>query len=243
MALITARGGSKGLPRKNVLPLNGRPVVAWTVETALRTYSVDRVIVSTDDCEIADVCRQAGADVPFTRPASLAQDEAGHMDVVVHAIEWLAEHEKYHPDYVMLLQPTSPLRTAGDIESAVDIARRRNADSVISVCETHQHPHLIKRISEGGTLVDFVSGVPAAGSAERRRQDLPPAYFENGAIYLTKRDVLLNQRTFCPVRTYPYIMPPERSLQIDDAWDFKLIQAVLNMGDGKEASMNADAHR
>ena len=227
------------MPRKNVLPLGGKPVIVWTIEAALAAGCVDRVVVSTDDEEIAAVSREAGAEVPFVRPTSLAQDTSGHMDTVIHAVQWLAEHGAYAPEYVMLLQPTSPLRTAEDIESAWRLAVERDADSVISVCETHQHPHLVRKIGEDGTLVDFVTGSPAPGSSERRRQELPPAYFENGAIYLTKRDVLLEQRTFCPVRTYPYVMPPERSLQIDDAWDFKLAEAALKMGEGVEPRMNA----
>jgi CMP-N,N'-diacetyllegionaminic acid synthase len=227
LGLITARGGSKGVPCKNVLPLHGKAVITWTIDSALGAQSVGRVVVSTDDHEIADVCRRAGADVPFTRPASLAQDESGHMDVVVHAIEWLAQHEGYHPDYVMLLQPTSPLRTSEDIDAAWDVATKHAADSVISVCETHHHPYMIKRISTEGTLVDFVHGAAPAGASHRRRQELPPAYFENGAIYLTRTSILVEQKTFCPVRTFPYIMPPDRSLQIDTGWDLKLVEYIM----------------
>lgn len=230
LALITARGGSKGIPRKNVLPLGDKPVIVWSIKAALTSRSVDRVIVSTDDEEIAAISREHGAEVPFLRPTELARDDTGHMDVVIHAIEWLEREQDYRPDLVLLLQPTSPLRTPEDIDAAAELIATRAADSVVSVCETHQHPHLIRKISEKGTLVDFVSGSPQPGSSERRRQDLPPAYFENGAIYLTKRSVLLERRTFVPENTVPYIMPAERSLQIDDAWDLRLIEMVVGGG-------------
>lgn len=227
LGLITARGGSKGIPRKNVLPLAGKPVIGWTIEAALASDKLTRVAVSTDDDEIAEISRWEGAEVPFLRPARLGRDDTAHMDVVIHALDWLARHERFVPNYLMLLQPTSPLRTASDIDGAVALAVERDADSLISVCETHQHPHLVRKISEDGTLVDFVSGAPEAGSSERRRQDLPPAYFENGAIYLTKTKILLDERTFCPRNTIPYVMPAERSLQLDDAWDLRLVELTI----------------
>ena len=216
-------------------------MISWTIEAALGSECRDRVVVSTDDEEIAGVSRDAGAEVPFMRPKFLAQDTTGHMDVVVHAVEWLVEREQYEPEYVMLLQPTSPLRNAEDVDAAWRVAIERKANSVISVCETHQHPHLVRRISDDGTLVDFVSGSRAPGSSERRRQDMPPAYFENGAIYLTRRNDLLVQRTFCPVRTYPYVMPRDRSLQIDDAWDFELVEWIVSHG--TETGQNGKSER
>ena len=228
LGLITARGGSKGLPRKNILPLAGKPLIAWTLEAARRSRRVDRVVVSTDDQEIASVSRQWGAEVPFIRPAELARDESGHMDVVIHAVDWLAREQHYCPDYVLLLQPTSPLRSTEDIDAAVDLILARGADSLIGICEVQQHPYLVRKITEEGRLADFMADVPPPGSTERRRQNWPPAYVENGAIYLTRTTVLLERRTFLPEKTIPYIMPMQRSLEIDNAWDMRLVEAVIS---------------
>lgn len=223
LALITARGGSKGLPGKNILPLAGKPLIAWTIEAALNSRVSNLVIVSTDDEEIAQVSRQYGAEVPFLRPAELAQDDSDHISVVVHAIRWLEQNRKQVPDYVMLLQPTSPLRTAEDIDAAVQIAEEHEATAVVSVCEMKQHPYLARSISEEGTLQEFVP----AGLEYLRRQAFPSAYSINGAIYLNRSDSILRDRTFFPSDTYPYIMPAERSLDIDSAWDLHLTELIL----------------
>jgi CMP-N,N'-diacetyllegionaminic acid synthase len=228
LALITARGGSAGLPKKNVLSLAGKPVIAWTISAALQSPSISQVVVSTDDDQIAQVSREWGAEVPFIRPTELAQDDSPHMSVVDHAIRWLEVNQNVKPEYVMLLQPTSPLRTIEDIEAATQLAQEKEADSVVSVSLTHHHPYLIKQISEDGTMSNFMS----ATQSDLRRQVLPPAYFLNGAIYLARREVLLNEQTFHPVGTFPYVMPPERSLQIDDPWDFHLIDLILENQNG-----------
>jgi len=223
LGLVTARGGSKGIPRKNIVPLTGRPLIAWTIEAARLAQSVKRVIVSTDDPEIAAVAQAWGAEVPFMRPAELARDDSPHMDVVVHAIEWLMSNENWYPDYVLLLQPTSPLRMAEDIDAAVTLALQRDADGVVSVSEAPSHPYLIKRITEEGCLVNFL----AKPEGYLPRQSFPPAYFVNGAIYLGRREVLLQKRTWYTQRTYAYVMPPERSLDIDTPWDLYLADLVL----------------
>jgi len=232
VGLITARGGSKSIPRKNLKMLAGKPLIAWTIEAALQSPSLDRVIVSTDDVEIAEVSRQWGAEVPFIRPAELAQDDSSHVSVVVHTVRWLESYQGTRPNYLVLLQPTSPLRTAEDIEAAVQVAFKKKADSVVSVSETHHHPYLMKRIMEDGILADFMSGVPQPGSRSIRRQDLPPVYSVNGAIYLTQCELLLNSQTLLSPRTFPYIMPPQRSLQVDDLWDFYLIHLIMEHKDG-----------
>ena len=227
LGLITARGGSKGLPRKNVLPLAGKPVIAWTIGAALGSACLNRVIVSTEDEEIARVSREWGADVPFIRPPDLARDDSSHMAVIDHAIRWLEVHQEASPEYVMLLQPTSPLRTAKDIESAISLAVENQADSVVSGCLTHHHPYLIKKLASDGTMAKFIN----SGQEDLRRQVLPPAYCLNGAIYLARREILINDKTFHPPRTFPYIMPPQRSLQIDDPWDFHMIDLLLENRD------------
>jgi CMP-N,N'-diacetyllegionaminic acid synthase len=223
IAVITARGSSKGMVRKNVLPLAGKPLIAWTICAALESNSFTRIIVSTDDEEIAQVSREWGADVPFTRPSQLAQDDSEHVDVVEHAIQWLEKNENICPDYVMLLQPTSPLRTAVDIRLAIEMAQANDAIAVISACESDCHPVLSKRILDDGTLSNFFS----SGITASRRQLLQPAYAVNGAIYLNHRKSFLSQRTFWPQGSYAYIMPAERSVDVDMPWDFSLAELIL----------------
>ena len=223
VGVITARGGSKSIPKKNTAPIGGKPLIAWTIEAALRSSALSRVIVSTDDTEIAEVARQWGAEVPFLRPAELARDDSPHIPVVVHAVEWLESHEDTRPDYILLLQPTSPLRSTEDIDNAIRLALEKDADSVVSVCQALSHPYLTKRITANGHLEDFVP----KPEGYLRRQALPPAYFVNGAIYLVQRDVLIEKQTFYTERTYAYVMPPERSLDIDTPWDLYLADLIL----------------
>jgi CMP-N-acetylneuraminic acid synthetase len=222
LAIVPARGGSKGLPRKNVLPLGGKPLIAHTLEVARKTPLVDRVVVSTEDQEIAEIARRCGAEVPFMRPRELAQDETLHVPVLIHTVEWLRERERYQPDYVLLLQPTSPFRTVGDIEASVQMAVETHADAVVSVGPVHQHPHWMKRVSEDGRLVDFWPG-----EMRFRRQELQELYALNGAIYVVDTRVLLEQQTFYTARTHAYVMPIERSLDIECAWDFHIAELLL----------------
>ena len=222
-ALITARGGSKGIPGKNIKLLAGKPLIAWTIQAALESSIFDRTIVSTDDDNISQICSKLGAEVPFKRPDELAQDDSPHIDAVVHAIEWLNHNCNYYPEYVMLLQPTSPLRTVEDIKNAIELLIKNNADSIISVSPTTVHPYLMKQINEEGLLLDFVE----KPESYLPRQLHPPVYHVNGAIYLIKTDIILQQRTFSPENTFPYLMPMERSLDIDTLWDFYLGNLIL----------------
>ncbi|TFG71863.1 MAG: acylneuraminate cytidylyltransferase family protein, partial [Anaerolineales bacterium] len=222
LAIITARGGSKSIPHKNIVTVAGKPLIAWTIETALGSILLDRVIVSTDDPEIAQVSRTLGAEVPFMRPADLAKDDTPGINPVIHAMQWLEENERYRPDYMMLLQPTSPLRMPEDINAAIDLAKDKQADSVVSVCPVHKHPYWMKQITDDGRLVDYA--LP-----ERKytyRQELPVVYALNGAIYLTRRDILLKKSSFYTKNTYAYIMPPERSMDVDTVWDLQLVDLI-----------------
>ena len=223
MGLILARGGSKGLPRKNILPLVGKPLIAYTIEVARASAILDRVIVSTDDQEIAEVAKRYGADVPFHRPTDLAKDDTSVFPALLHAVTWLSEHEGYNPGYVMLLQPTSPFRTVEDIQGAVSLAVRKQGDAVVSVSPVRQHPYWMKQISEDGRLI---SQYPPEHAAFRR-QELPTLYVPNGAIYLVVRSVLLEKQTFYTERTYGYVIPAERSLDIDNAWDLYLAELIM----------------
>jgi CMP-N,N'-diacetyllegionaminic acid synthase len=228
IALITARGGSKALPGKNLRLLGGKPLIVWSIEAARQSRSVARVVVSTDDEAIAEVSRAAGAEVPFLRPAEISRDDSPHIAASDHALHWLEAHGGAQPDYVLLLQPTSPFRTSADIEAAIALAREKNAVAVVSVCEAKPHPCKTYGLTAEGTLADFVPcDVPY-----RRRQDLPPAFHDNGAIYLNRRESLLRDRTHIPPGTVPYVMPPERSLDIDTAWDLALAELVIRHGLG-----------
>lgn len=222
LALVVARGDSKSIPRKNLAPVAGRPLIVWTIDAALRCPALNRIVVSTDDVEIAAVSRTYGAEAPFIRPAELARDDTPTMPVVMHALKWLADEEGYIPDRVMLLQPTSPLRTSEDITAVLALADERRADSVISVSEASTHPHLAKRITREGLLIDFMDH-----PAVERRQDLELVYALNGAIYLASRSLLLRSQSFYAERTHAYIMPPERSLDVDTAWDLHLCDLIL----------------
>lgn len=233
LAVIPARGGSKGLPRKNVLPLAGRPVIAYSIKAALDSRLLSGIpVVSTDDCEIAEVARQWGAQVPFLRPSELSEDETATIPVLLHAIRWLEKNSSSSPDYIMLLQPTSPLRTAEDIDNVIQLALDNDADGVVSVCTSSHHPYLAKKVDQEGKIQDFIP----IGGTHNRRQDLPSAYTVNGAIYLAKRDVLLEQQTFYTESTYAYIMPVERSLDIDTPWDLFLAERILESGLQTEGS-------
>jgi CMP-N,N'-diacetyllegionaminic acid synthase len=230
LGVIPARGGSKAIPRKNLALLANKPLLAWTVEVAIESDSLDRVVISTDDPEIAEVGKKLGAEIPFLRPAELATDTSASIDVILHAIRWFDENEKYRPDYVLLLQPTSPLRTATDIRNSIEIMIAKKGDSVVSVCETHQHPLWMKTVNDEGKLVDLgpQSSVPA------RRQDLPSVFALNGAIYLALRTFLLSERTFISDCTYAYVMPPERSIDIDTPWDFRVADLILRDREHRE---------
>lgn len=224
VGLVTARGGSKGIPRKNLRLLAGRPLIAWTIEAAKHSRSLRRVIVSTDDAEIAEVGCQWGAEVPFTRPAELAGDTSPHVGVVLHALDWLAEHEGREPDWVMLLQPTSPLRTAEDIDAAIDLAERNETDAVVGVTEPRHHPFLMHRMDEDGRLSKFMP----SDLAYAARQSLPPVFATNGAIYLIRSKCLRSTGTLTPEGCHGLVMPATRSLDIDSAEDLALAELVMS---------------
>lgn len=228
VGVITARGGSKVIPGKNIRPMAGKPMIAWTIEAALRSKGLDRVIVSTDDAAIAHVSRQCGAEVPFLRPAELAGDTSSHISVIEHALGWLAGCDGRPPEYLLLLQPTSPLRTAEDIEAIIAVAANRGARAVISVCEPSHHPFGLKKITPEGTLADFMP----SGLAYARRQDFPPVFAVNGALYLCQSSVILQEHTLEPPDALPYIMPVERSLDVDTLWDFELAEMILERRQG-----------
>lgn len=225
LAVVPARGGSRGVPGKNLFPVGGRPLIAWTLECARRARSIERVVVSTDSPEIASVAERCGVEVPFQRPPELARDDTPGIAPLLHTLRWLEENEGTLPSWVVCLQPTSPLRTPADVDAAVELAEREGADAVVSVSPAPAHPFWMRRIEEDGRLVDLLPGAPTPA----RRQELSPTYALNGAIYVARREFLLEHESFEAGRTLAYVMPPERSIDIDSAWDLQQADWCLRL--------------
>lgn len=221
LALITARGGSKGLPRKNVLKAGGKPLIAWSIEAALNSRVVSRVVLSSDDDEIIEAAKAFGCSVPFRRPDHLASDTATSMDVVLHAIDEVPGF-----DIIMLLQPTSPLRTALDIDAAFETLKTEHAPSCVSVTEAEQSPYWMYRLDERSKLHSLFPAGPMA----QRRQDLPSVYRLNGAIYIARIDWLRETKNFVTNETVAYIMNQHNSLDIDTPEDFEIFRSRIDAG-------------
>lgn len=220
LAIIPARGGSKGVPRKNIRLVGGKPLLAHTVETAIQArHLLHRIIVSTDDQETADIALNYGAEVPFLRPSALAGDHVPTLPVMQHAVRFVEEQDGRPLDWVLLLQPTVPFRLVSDLEAALALAEAGGCDSVISVVQVlSTHPILMKRIEDGRLLPFCVEEKEGT-----RRQDYEPAAFmRNGAIYLTRREILMEKHSIWGETIRPYIMPPERSFNIDSELDLRL---------------------
>jgi len=212
LAIIPARGGSKGIPGKNIKRLGGLPLIAWTIRAAKKSKLIDCVVVSTEDKKIATVAKKFGAEVPFLRPKGLSRDSTPGIEPVLHACLELPEYQE-----ILCLQPTSPLRSSGDIDQLVAFARKRRASSVLSLCPASKHPAWDFALTAGGRLKPFVR----LGS-DQPRQNLGKAFSLNGAIYYAKRRWLFKNKTFLSARTLGFVMPKERSVDIDDWYDWKI---------------------
>jgi CMP-N,N'-diacetyllegionaminic acid synthase len=226
-AVIPARGGSKGIPRKNMRDLAGKPLIAYTVEAALKSKILRRVVVSTDDVEIAEVAKSYGAEVPFLRPAELAKDDTPGLLVIQHAVKYMEENEALKLDVVVVLQPTSPLRSEKYIDEAVEKLLRTGADSVITVCKVRHHPFWSFTV-KGERLYPFSE----KGITIGRRQDLPEIYAVNGAVYAVRRDVLFEQNSVFGRDTRAILMLHEESVDIDDYFDLFVAEMMLKYWKG-----------
>lgn len=226
LAIIPARGGSKRVIRKNVRLLNGKPLIEYSINSALHTSKINRVIVSTDDHKIADISRSLGAEVPFIRPSEFANDDTPDISVYKHAISWLSEKESIIPDIVVWLRPTTPLRQSKDIESSIDLLINSKADCVRSVCEVQHHPYWMMKFDED-QLIPFIDGIDIMGKYYQR-QLLPPVYRLNGAVDVSRPVNVMSTNRLYSGEISGYIMPVHRSIDIDSELDFVIAEALLN---------------
>jgi CMP-N-acetylneuraminic acid synthetase len=228
LAVVPARGGSKGIPRKNLQLLAGRPLVAHAVEAGLSASLVSRVICSTDDPEIADVARAAGAEVPFLRPAHLAQDASEDWPVFMHVLDWLDHNDGWHPDLVVNLRPTSPLRTPRHVDDAIELLLETGADSVKAVCLARQHPHKMWLRQDDGLIQPYLK----TDFRLRRGPDVPRAeledvYWQNGVVDVTRRTVIVDQKVMIGKRAAGLVTRPEEAIDIDTPLDLALAELLL----------------
>ena len=224
IAIIPARGGSKGLPGKNIRLLCGKPLIVWSIEQALQSGIFDTVVVSTDSKEIADIAAKHGAKVPFLRPPELSTDIATSVDVVLHTLDFYKQMNN-HFDIFALLEPTSPLRKKGQLQTMLTKLRSSDhADAIVSIGEIHlEHPYIVKKIDNNGYLVPFMSQINQIS----RRQDLNTSYFPYGVAYVVKTKCFLREKTFYPQKTIPFLIERWQNYEIDDYWDFECIEKIF----------------
>ena len=226
LALIPARGGSKGLPGKNIKELCGKPLVAWPIEAAINSNYIDEVIVSTDRPEIATIAKSFRAYVPFIRPSQLAKDNSTTFSVIEHAVNYLKSQNAIY-NYLVLLEPTSPLTASDDIDKALNILinKRDIADSIVGVSKVEAaHPLFDVKINKQGLIVPYTGEF----STPKRRQEIDELYFFEGSLYISDVEVLLKQETFYHNRTLPYEVPKWKAIEIDELVDFICAEAIMN---------------
>jgi CMP-N-acetylneuraminic acid synthetase len=230
LGVVTARAGSKGIPGKNTKLLAGRPLVAYTIDAALTSGAFDRLIVSTDDEQVASLAREMGCEVPFARPAALSTDDTPHLPVMEHAVAWMRDHEHYRADWAMILMPTSPLRQPRHIVESIELGNRSAADSVVSVDEmpAHFHPQRALTIDDAGWARLFIGAQPVRNRAVRR-QDLAKAWVFNGAIYLFRTALLETaEPSLYGERVAAYVMAAPFGHNIDNAEDWDGAERMLS---------------
>ncbi len=218
LAVIIARGGSKGVPRKNIKMAGGKPLIAWMIDAAKKSKYIDRLILSTEDDEIISVAKSFGCDVPFIRPPELAQDKSTVSDVIMHALKEIPGF-----DYVMLLQPTSPLIIADDIDGCVSFCIDSKAKSVVSVTEPQKNPYWTFTMGEKSKLIPIFE----EKYFNQQRQELPVVYTPTGAIYIAQSEWFLKKKSFYSNSSKGYLIPQERSLDIDSEFDFKVFETII----------------
>jgi CMP-N,N'-diacetyllegionaminic acid synthase len=224
LAIIPARGGSKGLPNKNIKRLCGKPLIAWSIEAGLACQFIDEVMVTTDSEEIANLARGLGAVVPFLRPVKLASDTATTFDAVKHVIDYYSTVKRQIFDYIVLLEPTSPLRERSDLDQMIEKIASLDGDydAIVSLGEVHEHPSIMKKIN-GNQIEPYIQDLAIAN----RRQDNDPAFFPYGVGYIIKLKTLLDEKTFYPSRTIHHIIKRYQCYEIDDVYDFLAVENIM----------------
>jgi len=224
LAIIPARGGSKGLPGKNIKILNGKPLIGWTIEQAKACEFIDEIFVSTDSEEIAKVAEQFGISVPSLRPAELAADTSSSMDVVIYTINLLENSLNKIFDYIILLEPTSPLRKKDDLDKILkQVVDNIDADGIITLGEVHmEHPMIVKKVNKDGIIVPYIEDVQKI----TQRQQADKAYFPYGVAYVIKKEVFIREKTFYTNNIIPYFIERWQNYEIDDIYDFFCIEAI-----------------
>ncbi len=237
LALIPARGGSKSIPRKNIRPLAGHPLIAYSIAAGLAARSVTRLIVSTDDEEIAAISRRYGAETPFLRPAEFSQDQTPDLPVFQHALGWLAENEGYHPEIVVQLRPTSPLRRVWHIDQAVaDLLQRPDADAIRTVCIPFQNPYKMWRIGADGLMRPLLeTEFPEAYNMPR--QVLPEVYWQTGYVDVAWSRTILEKNSMTGDRILPLIIDPAEWIDIDSPDDWRRAERLLESGEISETEL------
>lgn len=247
LAIIPARGGSKKVPGKNIRPLCGKPMIAYAVEEAKRSRFITRILVSTDDEAIATAARDAGAEVPFLRPAELAGDRVTDLPVFQHALRWLEENEQYRPELVVHLRPTAPLRRAGHIDTGIEkLLAAPEADAVRSVMPATQHPHKMWQF-EGDRMLPFMPHLTMADEQfNQPRQALPPAFIQNGSVDVVRREVILEKNSMTGSVILGMIMDELDSVNVDQEEDFLMAEMLMKRrreGEDAETRGVGDAER
>lgn len=228
MGVIPARGGSKGLRRKNVKLLGDKPLIAHTIEAARKSNYLDRVIVTTDDEEIREVGLAYGAESPFMRPRELAQDESLTVDALIHCVEYMRKQENYQPDYICLLQCTVPLRNSEDIDGCIEKCISSTYDACLTICEAESNPYWMKVLDK-----EKLNPLMKQQGTILRRQELPVVYQLNGAVYVIKTEELLRSKSVHIENTTGYVMPVERSIDIDSELDFIIAESIMKYNEMK----------
>lgn len=226
--VITARGGSKGVPRKNIRMLGGMPLIAYKIIAAKKCQYENRIIVSTDDEDIAEVAKNYGAEVPFIRPAKLATDLASSVDVVLHTINWVNENSKEKYDYVCLLEPSSPFASYRDLNEALRLIRENDADTLLGMKEVDVTTNFIHSLDKDGKLSEFYHAIKDLKSI--RRQDQKKEYTMNGCMYIAKWEYFIKNKLFHSENSIPYIMPEEYSIEIDTILDYEIACRIVEKG-------------
>ena len=224
IAIIPARGGSKGLPNKNIKNMHGKPLIAWTIQSALSSEFLDTVFVSTDSKEIRDISIDFGSEIPFMRPSIFAQDNSPSWEVVIHVLDEFKKAGKEF-DYIALLEPTSPLRKKDDIDNAIKkLINDNNAETLVSLGEIHmEHPTIVKKLNDQGLVKPYIDH----SKNIYQRQQMDNAYFPYGVIYLSKVDAFYRQKKFYTEKTIAFLIERWQNFEIDDSLDFEIIEKIL----------------